>query len=196
MLSIKREEKELYIINKSKFVSLAYPVFDEDSVKKILEKLRDEYSDATHVCFAYILSSPRIEKASDDGEPTGTAGKPMLELLRKKKMENILLVIVRYFGGIKLGAGGLVRAYTNSGNLVLDKCEIVSFDKVKKYKAICDLYIGSKVLGSIQKLHGELITTRYLDMVEIEFIGDIVDDLKLIYKDIKIQENGEYIKCQ
>ena len=196
MITIKNLEKELYLINKSKFYSFAYPVFEEGEVKRILDDIRGEYKDATHVCFAYILSAPRVEKASDDGEPTGTAGKPMLELLKKKKLENILLVIVRYFGGIKLGAGGLVRAYTNSGNLVLDKCQTIRVELVNKYLLKCDLSMGSKVSHTISSLGGKIINAKYLDMAYFEYIGEIENQIKSMYNDIIVEKIGSETLCQ
>ena len=132
MISIDKEYQALYEIQKSKFYSFAYPVFDVDAVNEILEMVRAEHKTATHVCYAYVLDSPKTEKMSDDGEPGGTAGKPMLELIKKKKLSNVLLIIVRYFGGIKLGAGGLVRAYTNAGNMALNDATIREFFEVKK----------------------------------------------------------------
>jgi len=196
MLTIKNKMQELYVINKSKFYSFAYPVFTESEAKAILESLRNEYNDATHVCFAYVLSSPRLEKASDDGEPSGTAGKPLLELIKKKKLENVLVVSIRYFGGIKLGAGGLVRAYTNSGNLVLDNAEIIEVTEVDKYLLTCDISLGSKVSQTISSLGGEIISSKYLDKVNIEYLGEIEEKLKLIYPSVDIVIIGSEKICR
>ena len=197
MLSIKEPTEELYVINKSKFYSFAFPVLQENQAKDILDRLRHEYNDATHVCFAYVLSSPRMEKASDDGEPSGTAGKPLLELIKKKKLENVLIVSVRYFGGIKLGAGGLVRAYTNSGNLVLDKAQVVEVEMINKYLLTCDISIGSKVSQTIISLGGKVLTSRYLDKVNIEYIGEIQDKLLTMYSNnVTIQKIGSETVCQ
>lgn len=101
-------------INKSKFYSFIYNVTSVEQVTKILQELRTEYKKATHVCYAYILSSPSAEKCSDDGEPGGTAGLPIITMLKRKNRKDCLAVVVRYFGGKKLGAGGLIRAYTHS----------------------------------------------------------------------------------
>ena len=101
-------------INKSKFYSFIYEVQTVEQVEKVLTELRAEYKMATHICYAYILSSPNVEKRSDDGEPSGTAGLPILTILKRKKLTNALAVVVRYFGGKKLGAGGLIRAYTHA----------------------------------------------------------------------------------
>jgi uncharacterized YigZ family protein len=125
MKSIDGKYEDLYVINKSKFYSFAYPVTSEEEVKIILAELRERFADATHICFAYSLSSPRLEKADDNGEPSGTAGKPLLELIKKKNMDNVLVVSVRYFGGIKLGAGGLVRAYNGCVVSALNQAKVV-----------------------------------------------------------------------
>lgn len=113
MNTIKTENKLEHIIKKSKFICFCIPVTCVEDVDKNLSKIRKEYSDATHVVYAYTLFSPSVEKASDDGEPSGTAGKPVLDCIKRLGLVNILVVVVRYFGGIKLGAGGLTRAYAN-----------------------------------------------------------------------------------
>lgn len=100
-------------IKKSKFYGYLYNVNSVKDVAKILEDLKKEHKKATHICYAYkIVDGVEIIKFSDDGEPSGTAGRPMLNVIEKKNLKNVLICVVRYFGGIKLGAGGLVRAYT------------------------------------------------------------------------------------
>jgi len=196
MISIDQEYYSEYIIQKSKFYSYAYPVFSEEECKNKLDDLHKKYNDATHICFAYILSSPRVERCSDDGEPAGTAGKPIIELLKKKKLENILVAVIRYFGGIKLGAGGLVRAYTNSANLSLENSKIVSFKKCKKY--FCEIgHDGvSKLLSTIENNGGKVTSITYFEKVNIEFVCENVDKVKQIFWDIEFREIGEEIVCQ
>ncbi len=101
-----------YIEKKSKFYGFLITDATEEKIKNGLDFLKKEYRKATHICYAYSISSPFSEKAVDDGEPSGTAGRPILSVIQKAKRQNICVFIVRYFGGIKLGAGGLVRAYT------------------------------------------------------------------------------------
>jgi len=120
MYTIKEKCENLIEIKKSKFISYAIPVMSNDDVETNLAMLRKAHKDATHICYAFVLSSPNLEKCSDDGEPDGTAGKPMLDILKKNNLSNVLLVVVRYFGGIKLGAGGLTRAYTKACAGVLE----------------------------------------------------------------------------
>ena len=109
-------------IKKSKFITKLYYVKTIEEVKKYLEDIKKEYKDATHYCYAYIIDN--LKKSSDDGEPGGTAGVPMMEILNKHNMNYILCIIVRYFGGIKLGAGGLVRAYSSSVRKSLEEAQI------------------------------------------------------------------------
>lgn len=106
-------------IKKSKFIGLYFPVKSQDEVVEILNNLKKEHKKATHICYAYRLTNPFSEKAFDDGEPSGTAGKPILNVLQKQDKKDFLLVVVRYFGGIKLGAGGLVRAYSKTASETL-----------------------------------------------------------------------------
>lgn len=106
-------------IKKSKFIGLYFPVKSQDEVVEILNNLKKEHKKATHICYAYRLTNPFSEKAFDDGEPSGTAGKPILNVLQKQNKKDSLLVVVRYFGGIKLGAGGLVRAYSKTASETL-----------------------------------------------------------------------------
>ena len=106
------------VIRNSKFICLIYNVNNLLDIDKYLNNVKDVYSNATHYCYGYIMDN--IKKESDDGEPGGTAGIPILQVLEKNNLNRVLCVVVRYFGGIKLGAGGLVRAYTKSVTECLD----------------------------------------------------------------------------
>lgn len=118
MFQMEMEELE---INKSRFLAYKLELESLSEVKPFLEKLRKEHKKARHVCFAYVFNKGEIsEKCSDDGEPSGTAGYPILNVIKKKNLTNVLVAVVRYFGGIKLGAGGLTRAYTKATALVLN----------------------------------------------------------------------------
>ena len=108
-------------IKKSKFYGYAFPVQSVSEIEQKLNELKKEHKKATHICYAYILSSPHQEKFFDDKEPNGTAGRPILNVLQKQNKENFVVFIVRYFGGIKLGAGGLIRAYTKTTTEALNE---------------------------------------------------------------------------
>lgn len=109
-------------IKNSRFISLIYKVSSVEEVNNYLNNVKRKYPNATHYCYAYIIDN--VKKSSDDNEPGGTAGTPMLQVLEKNDLNNVLVITVRYFGGIKLGAGGLVRAYTKSVTEVLKLCEL------------------------------------------------------------------------
>ena len=117
MKSVINNEKEI-IVKNSRFICMLFNVNDIDDVNKYVEIAKNKYKNATHYCYAYIIDS--YQKCSDDGEPSSTAGMPMLEVLKKNDLNNVLAITIRYFGGIKLGAGGLVRAYTKSVTNALD----------------------------------------------------------------------------
>lgn len=110
-------------IKKSKFLGYKYDIASADEVEGILADLKKEHKKARHIAWGYIISSPHQEKCSDDGEPSGTAGRPILNVLQKRGLSNCMVAVVRYFGGIKLGAGGLVRAYSKSASEALNGSE-------------------------------------------------------------------------
>jgi uncharacterized YigZ family protein len=111
-------------IKKSRFIARVYPVSDRDEVREHVARAHQEFPDARHVCWAYQIGRPgsAAEAAmNDDGEPSGTAGKPILNVIQHKDMGDVLVIVIRYFGGIKLGAGGLVRAYAGAAESVLSE---------------------------------------------------------------------------
>lgn len=111
MFTIKNNETTI-IINKSKFITNIFSVDNLDEINNYLDEIRNKYKEATHHCYAYILDNTK--RFNDDNEPSGTAGMPILDCLEKNNLNHVLCIVTRYFGGIKLGAGGLVRAYSNS----------------------------------------------------------------------------------
>lgn len=112
MKSIITNKEQEYIINKSRFITKLYKVTNEKQIIDILDELKRKYKDSTHICYAYIIDN--VKRFNDDGEPGGTAGMPILNVLENNDLNYILAVVIRYFGGIKLGAGGLVRAYSSA----------------------------------------------------------------------------------
>ncbi len=110
-------------IKKSKFITYVKYIENEDDAKNFIQNIKDKHHDATHNCSAYVLGD--IIRKDDDGEPSGTAGQPIADVLLYKNISNVCIVVTRYFGGIKLGAGGLVRAYSSSASLAIDQTKIV-----------------------------------------------------------------------
>ena len=119
--TINKPSEGLFKDRASKFIAFAYPVYNEEEIKQIQKKLRKEYFDARHHCYAFRIGAEKeIYRSNDDGEPPNSAGKPILGQIQSYDLTNILIVVVRYFGGTKLGVGGLVRAYTKAGQIVLE----------------------------------------------------------------------------
>lgn len=113
IITIKQAHSIENVISKSRFIAYIKPVSTENEAKAFIDEIKTKHKDATHNCSAYTVGPEmNIQKANDDGEPSGTAGIPMLEILKKQEIHNVCVVVTRYFGGIKLGAGGLIRAYS------------------------------------------------------------------------------------
>lgn len=187
MLSIKSNVVNEIIIKKSRFITFLFRVDNEADIKKYLDDLSNKYKDSTHICYAYILDN--VKRFNDDGEPGGTAGMPILNVLENKDLNHILCCIVRYFGGIKLGANGLVRAYSNGCSDALDCSELVSLLPGK----ICSIkfkYDDTKIIDGILR-DCLIIDKKYEDDVTYVFkIG--TDSLSSIISnsfDLKIIED-------
>lgn len=161
MKTVKYNSVNELIIKNSKFITLLIKVFDDTDINKIFDTVKIEYPKATHYCYAYITKS--FKKASDDGEPGGTAGMPMLNVLEKENMINTLAITVRYFGGIKLGAGGLVRAYSKSVRDAIIEAETVEIEDGYQVE-IRISYDEQKNLDYILKNY-IVISKDYLDVV-------------------------------
>lgn len=152
---------------KSRFIAQIFPVSSEEEAFGYLEAVRKKYWDARHHCWAYIIGrNPGSERMSDDGEPAGTAGKPILEVLRGKGLTDVFLVVTRYFGGTLLGTGGLVRAYSAASSECLAHTEIITRIKGAEYRIETD-YTGA---GKIQYILGKkkitVLDSTYTDKVE------------------------------
>lgn len=135
------------VIQKSQFIGYALPVETEEAALEFIQTIKKKHRDATHNVSAYIIGEQNeIQRFSDDGEPSGTAGIPILDVLKKEGLHNTVVVVTRYFGGIKLGTGGLVRAYTNVAKLALEAAEIVT----KTLYQIVQVIIDYSLLGMMQ----------------------------------------------
>jgi len=161
MYSIKEKISHEIQVKKSRFISVAIPIITEDEAKEQLTELKKDYPNANHYTFAYVLGDDgRIQKASDDGEPTRTAGYPMLEILLKQNLTNILVVVIRYFGGIKLGAGGLIRAYSTSASEVLKLVTLTTKQTTYECKVKTDYdHIGA--IDQFLREHTKLTSVTY-----------------------------------
>ena len=146
MFTIVKDFRQEIVIEKSRFICTLKKVQNEAEAQEFIKAIKKEFWDATHNCSAYIVDE-MAQRSSDDGEPSGTAGLPMLEVLRKNKLTNTAAVVTRYFGGIKLGAGGLVRAYTNSVAEAVKATGIAEKVLVSKFSFMYDLNEVGKILN-------------------------------------------------
>lgn len=134
------------IINKSKFIGHAMPIETEEEALEFIEKIKTKHRDATHNVYAYVLGkNSNTQRFSDDGEPSGTAGIPALEVIKKEDLRNVVVVVTRYFGGIKLGGGGLIRAYTKGAKIGLESGLIMEMVLHQKIKIRMDYTLYGKV---------------------------------------------------
>lgn len=175
------------IVKKSKFIAISYNINNLDDVKTKLEEIKKEYKDATHICYAYIIGNQ--EKANDDNEPCGTAGIPILNVLKKENLNNVLSIVIRYFGGIKLGANGLIRAYSTACKDSLNIIELkkgieieITFNYI--YIEKINYYLINSVI--INKSFDEEI--KYIINITYEEFNKIENNLNLISKVKKIRE--------
>lgn len=146
-LTVKGEFEKLNIIERSKFICFVKGVDSEDDAKAFVESIKKQHSLATHNCYAYIADElGLVQKFSDDGEPQGTAGMPILEVLKNRKLFKTCVVVTRYFGGVKLGAGGLVRAYSGVTADALDCSTIITMAQSSLIKVSTEYDGYSKLL--------------------------------------------------
>ena len=170
MKTIKENISNEIIIKNSRFIALVYRL-NSNNITDILEEVKETYPKATHYCYGYSYNE--YKKYSDDGEPSGTAGAPIMNVIEKENLNNILIVIVRYFGGIKLGAGGLVRAYTKASTEALKQAKYLELDK--GYKILIEFdYSDEKQVNYL--LNGyEIIDKKYDEKITYTVLVD--DDL-------------------
>ena len=167
-------------VKKSQFICHLFPTKTKKESKKIIIKVNEKYSDATHNCTAYIVSDG--EGFDDDGEPGGTAGKPMINVLRKNDLHNVTAVVTRYFGGVKLGAGGLVRAYSKSVLEAINETEILEVELYDVYTLIFEYSEIKTVDGEVRTNNLEVINKDYSDKVSYDVVSKDFRDIEKIFE--------------
>ena len=180
--TVKGHGKHEIIIQKSRFIAHVNRVTTEEEAQSFIQDIKKEHRDATHNCSAYLIGEDdRIQKANDDGEPNGTAGIPILEVLKKQSLKDTVVVVTRYFGGIKLGAGGLIRAYGKATSEALLSTGIVERKLVQIMHIKVDYTLLGKIENEIRFSSYQIKEIQYLDEVELlvyvgkENIKDFVD---------------------
>ncbi|MEW6179606.1 MAG: YigZ family protein [Chloroflexota bacterium] len=169
-IPVPAEERRVQItVVNSRFIAIAAPAFSVEEARQFIQRIRNEFPDATHHVPAYLIGygSTTIEHCNDDGEPAGTAGKPILSVLKGSGIGNIVLVVVRYFGGTKLGTGGLVKAYQQAARAVI--AELPLAHQIRVCEVECEIAYSDfqKVKWLIEKHEGVVVKEEYADKVKL-----------------------------
>ena len=167
--TVKKTSECEIIEKKSRFIALTYPVTTEEEALTHLEAARKKYYDATHVVFAYRIRNNQIQRFSDDGEPQGTAGVPVLEVLSKGEITDTLSIVVRYFGGTLLGAGGLIRAYSKSAHEGVTASQVITMAECVEFSIQCPYHLLGKVEHILMEQNCRKLSVEYADQITMKY---------------------------
>ncbi|MCX6244135.1 MAG: YigZ family protein [Bacteroidetes bacterium] len=186
--TISTSSRGIYKEKGSKFIAHAFPVFSEDLVKEKLSALRKEYHDARHHCYAYCLGPDRSAwRINDDGEPSGTAGKPIHGQILSKDLTNVLIVVIRYFGGIKLGVPGLINAYRTAAKDALENAEIVTRMVEEVYETSFGYPAMNDVMRILKEENAAIMEQEFENACRIRFSIRRSSGTKIVSRLQKIQ---------
>lgn len=190
--TIQKEAFGEFVERHSRFIGYAKPVETEDDAISFINKIKTKHWDAKHNVYAYSLLKGSIMRYSDDGEPHGTAGVPVLDILKKNEVTNIVIVVTRYFGGILLGTGGLVRAYSSAAKLALDSAVVINMVSCFRAQLFCNYSLYGKISSILAELGAKIEESEFLDNVKIIFY---IEKKKLNILNDKLNEvsSGEII---
>ncbi|MBM7600528.1 putative YigZ family protein [Virgibacillus halotolerans] len=179
--TVKKEGSDQIIIQKSRFIGYVKRVESEEAAQAFIQEIKKKHHDATHNCSAYMIGeNDQIQKANDDGEPSGTAGVPILEVLKKQHLKDTAVVVTRYFGGIKLGAGGLIRAYGNTTSQAIQTTGVVNRQRMQGYSITVDYTLLGKLENVLRTSDHILKSINYLEKVEFIVYVKIGEEQKFL----------------
>ena len=189
--TVEKEASDFFIEKKSKFIGYAKPVKTQEEAVEFISKIKSKHWDATHNVYAYVLRENNIQRYSDDGEPSGTAGVPVLDVMLKESLVDVCVVATRYFGGTLLGAGGLVRAYSHTSKIALEAAEIITMAQCSVMSAEVDYSFYDRFNILLSDFSAVILNTSFSDKVCVEFSvkENIVDLLNAKLIDVS---NGKY----
>jgi len=181
------------VINRSRFICSLYPIIDIDEANNRLNAIRKQYYDATHNCYAYVIGNTgEITKNSDDKEPAQTAGAIIYDVLNKNHLTNVIAIVTRYYGGIKLGVGGLIRAYRSSTSKTVNQAELLEITPCLVIEITCD-YPYSNAIKNLFREEQEL-EKKFANQVTFQFLIIASDKDKIVEKITSITKNTATIK--
>lgn len=189
--TVEKEASDFFIEKKSKFIGYAKPVKTQEEAVEFISKIKSKHCDATHNVYAYVLRENNIQRYSDDGEPSGTAGVPVLDVMLKESLVDVCVVATRYFGGTLLGAGGLVRAYSHTSKIALEAAGIITMAQCSVMSAEVDYSFYDRLNILLSDSSAVILNTSFSDKVCVEFSvkENIVDLLNVKLIDVS---NGKY----
>lgn len=167
--TVKAASSDEFIVKKSRFIGYVKPVKTQEEALAFIGEIKSKHWDATHNVYAYTLREGGVRRFSDDGEPQGTAGIPSLDVLLKEEVVDCCVVVTRYFGGIMLGAGGLVRAYSHGAKIALDAGGIITMSLCKIVRVVTDYNFYGRLVLLICEEGGIVEDTQFTDSVEVTF---------------------------
>ncbi len=171
-----RSASDEFIVNKSRFIGYAAPVKTEAEALAFLDGIRKKHRDATHNCYAYTLGANMgVMRYSDDGEPGGTAGLPMMEVIKKREVCDCCVVVTRYFGGVLLGAGGLVRAYSHGCAIGLDAAKVVVMEESEQLLCEVAYPLWDRVQHTLRSLPVQLLSSEFTSAVTFTLLVRLTD---------------------
>lgn len=189
--TVEKEASDFFIEKKSKFIGYAKPVKTQEDALEFISEIKSKHWDATHNVYAYVLRENNIQRYSDDGEPSGTAGVPVLDVMLKESLVDVCVVATRYFGGTLLGAGGLVRAYSHTSKIALEAAGIITMAQCSVMSAEVDYSFYDRLNILLSDFSAVILNTSFSDKVCVEFSvkENIVDLLNAKLIDVS---NGKY----
>ncbi len=189
--TVELESSDYFVEKKSKFIGYAKPVSTQDEAVEFINSIKSKHWDATHNVYAYVLRENNTQRYSDDGEPSGTAGVPVLDVILKEDVTDVSVVATRYFGGTLLGAGGLVRAYSHTSKIALDAAHIITMANCQIYSVIVDYSFYDRLNVLLSDFGANVIKSDFSASVSVEF--SIKEDASELLKD-KLTDisNGKY----
>lgn len=189
--TVELESSDYFVEKKSKFIGYAKPVSTQDEAVEFINSIKSKHWDATHNVYAYVLRENNTQRYSDDGEPSGTAGVPVLDVILKENVTDVCIVATRYFGGTLLGAGGLVRAYSHTSKIALDAAHIITMANCQIYSVIVDYSFYDRLNVLLSDFGANVIKSDFSASVSVEF--SIKEDASELLKD-KLTDisNGKY----
>lgn len=177
--TVKQQANDEYIIKHSRFIGYCCPVSSKEEAEAFIASIKSKHWDATHNVYAYVIREGNIKRYSDDGEPQGTAGVPVLSVLEKEDVTDICVVVTRYFGGILLGGGGLVRSYSHTAKIALDKSKIITMAKAKELRIVCDYNFYGKLEAFLRSENIVILNSDFADSVSLTV--RVKDDLYTVF---------------